>query len=185
MGRVDESAPERQRAVEHGVDPEVREPERGPDDVDEGIERPDLVEGDVVGRDPVHTALGLGEPGEDREGAGAHRGLEAARAEPVANLGIRPMRDMMMRRMRAGLVGMRAVHPDVELRRGDARALDPLGRDRDAVEREACNGIPHGIERHAGVDQRADGHVATDAGKCIQKSDAHEKTNVAGAGVRW
>ena len=61
----------------HGVDAEVREAERRADDVDDGVERADLVELDLLGRDAVHAPLGLGEAREDGERALAHRAAPA------------------------------------------------------------------------------------------------------------
>ena len=49
---------------------------------------------------------------------------------------------------------------------------------------EECGGLI-GVERHAGVDQRTDRHVAADAGECVEKSDPHDELDVAGSQVGW
>ena len=73
------------------------------------------------------------------------------------------MRVMSVRLRSRRIVGMLAVHANVELRRSNARALHLLGRDRHAIEREPCHGLSNRVERDADVDQRADGHVPADA----------------------
>jgi hypothetical protein len=80
---------------------------------------------------------------------------------------------------------MLAIDPDVKFRGGDAGALHTLARQRDTLQVEACNGIRHGVERETGVQQCADGHVATDSGKSVEKSDSHGYRSVAGSGSGW
>jgi hypothetical protein len=70
---------------------------------------------------------------------------------------------MMMVMLRGGVIGMLPMHSHVEFRGGDSVPLNTLGRQRYAIQVEACDGIRHGVERAARVEQRADGHVATDA----------------------
>ena len=59
--------------------PEVREPGDHADDVGERVQRTDLVEVHLVGRDPVHPALGDGQPLEHRQRAVADGGVERRR----------------------------------------------------------------------------------------------------------
>jgi hypothetical protein len=133
----------------------------------------------------VDAPFGRGEHREDRERAVANHRLERAGGEEVADLAIRSMHVPAGTMVRARIVWMLAVHADVELRCGDPGSLDPFGRDGDAVEVETCDGIPHGVERHTGVEQRADGHVAADAGKCIEKSYSHDVLSIAALGAGW
>jgi len=69
------------RADGHGRDrpragPQRLDEEGGGHDVDDGVPGADLVEGDVFRRHAVDAPLGLGEDGEDRDGAPRHRGIE-------------------------------------------------------------------------------------------------------------
>src|SRR5262249_54529381 len=105
--------------------------------------------------------------------------------EELADLAIGPMRGMMMLTMRVRPLGMLAVHTHVEFRGDDPRTLGPFARDVDGVQAEPRERIPHGVERYARVEQRPDGHVAADSGKCIEKSDPHDQLGVAGPGGWW
>ena len=62
----------RERRGNDAVDAEGVQRGADADDVDDGVGRADLVELDVVGRDTVDGALGVGERGEDTVGALAH-----------------------------------------------------------------------------------------------------------------
>src|SRR6516162_7763473 len=117
----------------------MNEPQRGTD-VDDGVQRADLVELDALDRHAVHLCLGLGETPEDCEGALAHRGGERAAGEEIAD------RDPRTR------AGMLAVNPNLELRRGDGGALRPLGPDLDAVEPEHADRLSHALDREAEIE---------------------------------
>ena len=72
MGGLDRAVAHRQRRGNDAVDAEGVQGRADADDVDDGVGRADLVELDIVGRDTVDGALGLGELGEDTVGALAH-----------------------------------------------------------------------------------------------------------------
>jgi DnaK suppressor protein len=166
-------------------DPEVVEPEAGADDVDDRVERAHLVELDVVGRDAVDAALGLGEPREDRECVGAHPIRQPAPLEERTNVAIRPMRVVVVMRMPTRLVGMLSVHAHVEFRRADSRPRDALSVDRDAVEAERGDRVAHAREREAEIEQRAHGHVAAHAGERVEICDLHPASPIAPPPVGW
>ena len=73
---ADVPAADRDRGDHEGLEPEVLEPGAGTDHVGDRVQGPDLVEVHVVDRGTVHGRLGLGQPGERRERAGAHAGVE-------------------------------------------------------------------------------------------------------------
>ena len=73
MGGFDGAAAEPDRAADHLVDRELAQSRPGADDVDDGIDRPDLVEVDVVEGDVVDGGLGLAQAAERGSGPGGHR----------------------------------------------------------------------------------------------------------------
>jgi hypothetical protein len=62
-----------QRGGEELVDLERREPGHHADDIDDGVQGPDLMELDIRGRAAVDPALGLGDPGQHGHARGADR----------------------------------------------------------------------------------------------------------------
>src|SRR5262249_26027862 len=144
--------------------PEMDEPERRSDHVDDGVECADLVELDALDRHAVHLRLGLGQTPEDGEGALPHPGRERAAGEEITD---RDPRTMAVMGRIVGVavvkVGMLPVNAHVELRRGDGGALRPLRPDLDALEPERAYRLAHALDREAEIEQRADGHVTADA----------------------
>ena len=55
-----------------------------------------------------------------------------------------------------------------ELRRRDPGAQDPLGRENAVFDRQAAERAAQRLERHAGVEQRAEDHVAGRPGKTVE-----------------
>jgi hypothetical protein len=121
----------------------------------------------------MHAALGLGETTEDGERVLLDARGERAALEERPDVGVRPVRVMVVGVMRVRLIGVLAVDAHVELRRVDTRALHPLGAHFDAVQREHPEGVPQRVQRQPEMEQRADRHVAADAREGIQVSDLH------------
>src|SRR5262249_9983743 len=140
------------------------------DDVDDRVERSDLVELDPLRGDTVHAPLRLGEPGEDGERIRTDGFGKGASLQQPAD--VRPGAVSVV--VRVGTVlRMLAVHTDVELRRRDSRARDLLGRGLDRAETERRDRVTERGERQPEVDEGADGHVAADPGERVEVSDSH------------
>ena len=121
-----------------------------PDDVRDRVPRPHLVEVDVVGGDAVHAALGVGEPGEDGEGRVPDRRGQLRRLQQ------RP--DPRPRAVRVTLVEAL----DVDLERAQACPRHRARPHVDLAGHDGGDGGPHRVEGGAGVEQRAEQHVARD-----------------------
>src|SRR5262245_60964289 len=71
----------------------------------------------------------------------------------------------------------RRADADVELRRGDAGARDRLRGDLDVAQPERLDRLADARERKSEMEQRADRHVAADAGEGIEDRDPHIVTS--------
>ncbi len=98
-------------------------PEHGSHDVDDSVDRPDLVQMDVGLRDPVDTGLGRHERLERRERAALHRRRQPAPPDDRSDLPEAAPR-----------LAARAADLDVDLRAGEAAPRHPGGRERVAFE---------------------------------------------------
>ena len=94
MRRLHESAPHRQRRADD-FRAEVFDRRRRADDVDDRVDRADLVEMHVVLRHAMHVGLGLREPFERKKRARACRRVERRLVEHLAN---RPKGALRLRR---------------------------------------------------------------------------------------
>jgi len=72
-----------------------------------------------------------------------------------------------------GTIERRLFAADVELGGADSRARYPLRPDRVAADCEASERATQVVERQAGVEQRAEDHVARRAGKTVEIQDGH------------
>ena len=179
--RADASGPHRHRARRDAADAEVGERRAHADDVRDRVPRPHLVECDVVGRDAVHAALGVGEPGEDRE-----RRLLDHHGQ-VRRLQQRP--DPRPRAMRVILA--EALHVDLERAQpGPRHRARPHG---DLARHDGADRGPDRVEGGTGVEQRAEQHVAGDARRRVDpqvrsSAGGHARTlrrcHAAGTGAR-
>ncbi len=160
VGGLDRAVAHRQRRSDDAVDAEGVQGRADADDVDDGVGRADLVELHIVGRDTVDGALGFGELGEDTVGALAH---------PVGERGVGEQ--LPDGPHRSVLVPVRGVGDD-GLGRGDPAPLGALERQRVAVQAEAVErrGDLGGVG--AGVDQRAEQHVAGHPRGAVDVDDA-------------
>jgi hypothetical protein len=78
--------------------------------------------------------------------------------------------------MRVIVLALVRVFVDAELRRRDARAQHARRMDVRVAEREAAERPLQVVERQAGVDQRAERHVARDSGEAVEvEHPAHRR----------
>ena len=88
MIRIDRAVPNRNRGTGHSVDAEQLEPDRGRDDVDDRVDRPDLVKMYVFELRAVDLRFRPTEHFEDREGPIANVGSKLRSGDQIANLRI-------------------------------------------------------------------------------------------------
>jgi len=157
--RADEAAPRRQRRDGHFVQFQPLVAPGGGDDVDNGIDRADLVEVDLFGGRTMDFRFGLGQRRENRHRAilnagGKRRGTP----DDLANLV-----EMAF--------GLPRGHLDLELQRRDAAyQLAPRGH-AIAVERQRGERRAQLIEVRARIEHRARDHVAADPENASRKAD--------------
>ena len=155
------------------LDPQRVQPGAGADDVDDRVDRADLMEMHVLDRLAVGLRLGRGEGGKDGErrvADGRRQGRSSSKSTngpPVA---------------RWLLVGSLDDHS----RAANRAAAGWLRRDTDALDPKPRDGVPDRSQGNAGIDQGAKDHVSAGARKRIEDGDARqEKTllrvNAAGA----
>ena len=77
------------------------------------------------------------------------------------------------------LLGEMAVFEDVDLGCGDAAAIDLFDLQR-CADVECGGGLLEDFEWDAGVDERAEEHVACDSGEAVDKCDAHQEVSLGG-----
>ena len=159
MRGPDEAARRGERRADDLVDAEVLECEGDAADVGDGVDRADLVEVDLVRRDAVDVALGLGEASERLVRACMGAGGEVGGVDELAD---------------GGPVAM-----DVLVGGDD---LDPGGADAVALRARVTMSTPSASQpvadgrlRGARVEQRAEEHVAGDARDRVDvEQPAHE-----------
>ena len=141
------------------LDAEQLERQAGAHDIGDGIGRADLVEVYLFDRHPMDGGFGGSEPFKDGLGMGA-RALGQFRA-------VDHLEDM-----RQVPVGLLLAACDVKLGGGDPASLHLLeakrGSGRERVER-----LDDSVLIGAGVGQRPDSHITTDAGKGVEIADGH------------
>ena len=128
------------------------------DHVGDRVERADLVEVDVLGVDPVHRGLGPGQPGERVQRGVADRLGQRGRSPAP---GRRPRYGGCCSR-RSCTSTLTAPIPC----RSTADTRSRTGSGADRVDRRL-----QGLDRYAGVDQRAEQHVAAGAGRAVEPAD--------------
>jgi hypothetical protein len=158
---------DRDRGARDLLHVEQLERHAGAHDVDDGVDAAHLVEVHLLGRAPVEAALG---DGERREDGGA------ALLDPIGQPGLG---DEALD-VRGG-AHHRGVGVDVDLGAGDAAAQNGLHLQLPAVHGERRAGA-HLVEVGAGVDQRAERHVAGDAGEAVEPGGGHRDAASLGAG---
>ena len=158
----DEAARRGERRADDLVDAEVLECEGDAADVGDGVDRADLVEVDLVRRDAVDVALGLGEAAERLV-----RACMGARGEVG---GVDELAD-------GGPVAMDVLVGGDDLDPGGADAVALRARV-DDVDAEASQPVADGRLRGARVEERAEEHVAGDARDGV---DVEEPAHAAAA----
>ena len=141
------------------LDAELVEEHERAADVDERVERAELVEVDVVGRDAVDAALDLGEARERVERARAGALGKVGRLDELADLAVVAMRVVVGR-------------VDAEVERTDPLPLDALDVDLDAVDAERGRNAAQRLELGARVEERGEQHVARETADAVQVGDA-------------
>jgi hypothetical protein len=102
-----------------------------------------------------------------------------ADATPVLGVGVRVrVPAILVVMVIVAVVHQLGFAADVELRRADPGAYDSLGPHVFGGDSQAAEGAAHVGERHAGVDQRAEDHVAGGTREAVEVEDSH--TNPAG-----
>ena len=162
VSRLDPAATGRHRAGLEPIDTQQVEADRRADDVDDRIDRADLVEMDLGQVDPVDLRLGLAELEEDPLGQVLLPGRQDALVDdrfdvmPVA-MGVLVRRD------------------DLGIGRAKAAATDRLERQL-AGQPQAGHGLLDRPSIDAGIDQRRHRHVAGNAAETIEIADSHALT---------
>ena len=149
------------------VDAEVVQGGGDADDVDDRVERADLVELDVGRVDAVHRALGARRACRRSAGRVARTGSGRSAASSRAVIAFAGRCSCRASSWSSCVVVVVGVGDDVGPRRRDAAALHPLEPQRVAVDAEARQRGEHGVLVGAGVDERAEQHVAGDAGRAL------------------
>jgi hypothetical protein len=150
----------RHRRREDPLDAELRDGERRARDVDDRVDGADLVERHVLDVAVVHDGLRLGQAAEDAARERVRLGGEAGLVQEPADVRVRP-------RDGAG------TGPHVHAHRVQAVRLHVLGLDLERLQRQACEPGRDVLEVGAGVDERAERHVARDAGDAVEVGDPH------------
>src|SRR5262245_26759461 len=137
---------------------------------------------DLLHRHLMNRRLRLAEALEHRLGAIASGRGQPRRVDQFEYLGKTPMSVLMMVLMRViaavmvMLVAMIVrVFVDGEPGRRDAGAQHACGVDVRVAEREAAKGAFELVERQAGIEERAERHVAGDARKAVEVKRFHSR----------
>ena len=183
-------------------DVEVHNAGRGRDDIDDGIDRADLMKVDLVDRDVVDLRLGGAKQLKSANSKRLDRGAQGSGLDQPTNDSKRAAMAMLMLvalllvRMRmAGLVqvlrldlrrhqfrallvrgmgclGRGSILEHSNLGGRDPRAIDDLSFER-GVEMKRSYGLVKHLLRNPGIDQGSEKHVAGDAGEAIKIRDTH------------
>ena len=163
--------PDSDRAAGDGVDPEGLQRDTESDDVDDRVDRADLVELDIAGGHAMDLAFDLGERPVDGECAVAGTTREIGGADQFEHLAGRAVDRMRIVTTIDGGVG-RVVDGDVRPGRADSAALDPLERDRVAIDAEPAECAGDLVDIGPGIDERRQQHVAGHAGAAVEPHGA-------------
>jgi hypothetical protein len=161
VARSREARAHRQRRDHQGADVQLIERPRRAHDVDDRIDRPDLVEMHVLARRAMDFGLGLRQCLKDRgriaSGARAQAGARDHR-EDFAQMALR----------------LRLAHLDLELDRPDSADFLVAGRDAIAMQPEPAHRAIECARVRPRVDQRAHHHIAAQARKCVEICRLHD-----------
>jgi len=159
---LDEAATERQCGHVHAFSTEQVQADDSAGHVHDRVHRAHLVEVDLLHARAVHPGLGLGQAREDPRRPRHHRGRELAGAEDredVAQLAV--------------FVADGGVQDNVSLGGAERAALHLTRLQREAGQPQLIQLGAQGLKRHAGVEQRAQDHVARGAARAVEVDDFH------------
>ena len=139
-------------------DPQVMQTEARAHHIHDRVHRADFVEMHLVRRRAMHLRLGLRQAREDPQGRLRHGGRQPGSHDDL-------------RHLFQAAVMMRMLYFDHDVRAGDMLLADLARGERVAVEGQLRELIAKYVERQAGVHQRAEQHVAGDAGETIEITD--------------
>ncbi len=170
---VDETTSRRQRADKALLDRELIEAPTDPDDIDNRVDRANLMKVHALRLDTVNPRLGLGEYCEDSQaalGRALRQPAAGSRLDQAANRRPDPVRVMDVLALR-----------DQNVERGSTDSVDfdgfvdqPVAGDLECLERcaEALDAQP---ATATGIEQSAHRHVAADPGSRVEVCDFHSK----------
>ena len=144
------------------------------DDVDDGVEGAHLVQVDLLHRHLMNRRLGFPEPLKHRLRLIAPFRRQRRAVDHREDLWQMTMRVRLRGRVQGSWFRVQGPLVDAELGRRDAGAENLLGAQFDIAERQAAQRALQVIERQAGVEQRAERHVARDPRKTVEvQNPAH------------
>ena len=145
----------------------------GADDVDDGVDCADLVEVDLFDGDGMDDGFGLAEKLEGAAGAGFYGVGERGGGDDLEDGGEVAVGGVCLGVWGLGVGGWGEFGgEDVDFGAGDAAADDFAGLEARA-DVESGGGLFKEGEGDASVDERAEEHVATDAGEAVEVCDSH------------
>jgi hypothetical protein len=176
-----------ERRAEPLIDLEMMDAGGGGDDVNDGIDRADFVEVNLVDGDVVDLRFGVAEElkgadGEELDGLcercglneSANRGEGTAMHMGMVMLVIVGVAVIVFMTGRCGGFGELVTVEDVDLGAGDAAAVHGFNAE-GGVEAEGGGSVMQHLRGHARVNQRAEKHVSGDTGEAIKRSDTHQE----------
>ena len=152
----------RDRAANDFIDAEQREADRGGGDIDDGVNRADLVKVNLFDRRTVDGRFGFGDGGEDAE----------RQIALIVSQDFRTVDDLLNVGQMAVRVLFRMLH--TQMLRAKAAAHHVLKMQRDAGEAERVDSRLDRRHVNARVDERRHGHVTADSRGTVQIRDSHE-----------
>ena len=135
------------------------------DDVDDGVDRPDFVELDIVGGRAMHGPLDVGEHPKRRLGTFAHSFREIGGVDQLTD---HPVAAVVWMTVLMIMVVIVVEHDDVGVGGGDPAARHVVERQGVAVEIEPPDDLGDHQRLGSGVDQRRHGHVTGGAGEAVE-----------------
>ncbi len=154
-----------------GVDAEHVECRTGAHHVDDCVEAADLVEFDVVNDHPVDFRFGFTECAEHRERPRLHAIGYIGRVDERDDVAVRAVGDVIMM-----VVIVMVMFDDDGMRRGDAAAIDPVGRQRPSIDIQTRHDVGDCGGVGTGVDERTEQHVPRDTRRAVEPRNVHAKS---------
>ena len=181
----DRTAADVQRRRHHPLRAHLFEGVHRAHDVDDRIQRADLVQVHLLHRCAVHGCFGFAEAIKEADRPVLARPAQRRPFNQARNLVQRPMGRIgrspviVAVPMPACVVMVRTrpvLATDAELGRCQARARDPLGPHGVMVDGQAAQRAANVLERYTGVDQRAQQHVSGHTGEAIDVQHLHNRS---------